>query len=71
MRPQVLETDVDDVPWKDEIVTTVPTIVDGVFQLPSGPGWGVEVDEEALARYPPTNDAKTGIWSAASDPVSK
>ena len=40
-------------------------IVDGVFSLPLGPGWGIDVDEEALLRHPPLNDAKSGIWSAA------
>lgn len=59
-----LEVDVDDVPWKDEITSTLP-IVDGVLELPMTPGWGVEVDEEALLRHPPVNDAKSGIWSAA------
>ena len=60
---RILEVDVDDVPWKDDIVTTVPRIVDGVFTLPTGPGWGVDVDEEALARHPPLRDAKSGIWN--------
>ena len=63
---KVLETDVDDVPWKDEIVTVVPSIVDSIFTLPTGPGWGVDIDEEALKRYPPMHDAKSGIWSAAN-----
>ena len=47
---EILEVDVDDVPWKDSIVTNVPPVVDGVYHLPLGPGWGVDVDEEALAR---------------------
>ena len=47
---KVLETDIDDVPWKDEIVTVVPSIVNGVFNLPSGAGWGVDVNEEALKK---------------------
>ena len=63
---KVLETDIDDVPWKDEIVTVVPSIVNGVFNLPSGAGWGVDVNEEALKKYPPMHDAKSGIWSAAA-----
>lgn len=46
----MLEVDVDDVPWKDEIVTVVPCIENGVFTLPSGPGWGVDVNEAALAK---------------------
>ena len=56
----------DDVPWKDEIVTSVPELAEGVLELPRGPGWGVDVDEEALRRHPPLNDAKSGIWSAAA-----
>jgi len=28
-----------------------PTMVDGVFELPTGPGLGVEVDEQALGHY--------------------
>lgn len=28
-----------------------PRMIDGVFELPAGPGLGVEVDEEALSRY--------------------
>jgi len=65
---KILEVDVDDVPWKDEIVTIVPSIVNGVFNLPTGPGWGVDVNEEALLKYPPiANNAKSGIWSAAND----
>lgn len=63
---KILEVDVDDVPWKDEIVTVVPPIANGIFSLPTAPGWGIDVDEEALARHPPMNDAKTGIWSASA-----
>ena len=29
-----------------------PEVVDGHFTLPTGPGWGVEIDEEFLASYP-------------------
>ena len=64
---KVLEVDVDDVPWKDDIVTVVPEVERGVLTLPSGPGWGVDVDEEALARHPAMSDAKSGIWSAAAE----
>ena len=60
---KVLEVDVDDVPWKDDIVKEVPSIDKGVFRLPLGrPGWGVEVDEEAMALPPPLDDPKSGIW---------
>lgn len=57
----------DDVPWKDDIVTVVPEVKNGVLTLPLGPGWGVDVDEEALKLHPAVSDARTGIWSAAAD----
>lgn len=60
---KVLEVDVDDVLWKDAIVTVVPTIRNGIMQLPSGPGWGVDLNEAVIALHPPTRSATTGIWS--------
>jgi L-alanine-DL-glutamate epimerase-like enolase superfamily enzyme len=50
---RVMEIDIEDVPWKDELVTPVPKIVDGMFVLPTGPGWGVEVNEEVIRAHPP------------------
>ncbi len=41
-----------DVPWRDEIVTGVPPIVDGHMLPPEGPGLGVDVDEAAAAAHP-------------------
>merc|ERR1712139_577860 len=61
---KVLEVDVDDVAWKDEIVTVVPNIKNGVFHLPSGPGGGVELNEAAIALHPPSRSATTGMWSS-------
>ena len=43
--------DVDDVPWKDAIVTVVPRIENSTFYMPTGPGWGVDVNEEALKKW--------------------
>src|SRR5918999_5541522 len=43
---RVMEIDIDDVPWKQELVTNPPLIKDGYIHLPTGPGWGSEVDEE-------------------------
>ena len=64
---KVLETDVDDVPWKDDIVTSVPRMEKGIFYLPEGPGWGVDVDEEAIRAHPGCGDIKTGIWSKEAE----
>jgi galactonate dehydratase len=41
-----------DVPWRDEVVDAPVEIVDGHVLLPTRPGIGVEVDEEAAARHP-------------------
>lgn len=49
---RIMETDVDDVPWKDDLVTVTPEIVDGHMTVPTGPGWGTELNEEALRTYP-------------------
>jgi L-alanine-DL-glutamate epimerase-like enolase superfamily enzyme len=50
---RVMEIDVDDVPWKDDIVTYVPEIEDGCLKLPKGPGWGTELNEDAIRAHPP------------------
>jgi L-alanine-DL-glutamate epimerase-like enolase superfamily enzyme len=47
-----MEIDIDDVPWKDEMVTNPPEIIDGYMTIPSGPGWGVEIVEEVLHAHP-------------------
>jgi L-alanine-DL-glutamate epimerase-like enolase superfamily enzyme len=49
---RILEVDVDDVPWKDELVTAVPQIENGELAIPVGPGWGVELNEDVLRAHP-------------------
>ena len=34
---RIMEIDIDDVPWKDEMVTNPPEIIDGYMTIPSGP----------------------------------
>lgn len=48
---RIMEIDIDDVPWKDELVTEVPTIIDGHMTVPTGPGWGTEINEEVVRRH--------------------
>jgi len=50
---RIMELDVDDVPWRDELVTRPPVVEQGHLLLPVGPGWGAEVDEAAIKRHPP------------------
>lgn len=49
---KIMETDVDSCPWRDEYVTALPEIRNGYLQVPTGPGWGVELNEAAMARRP-------------------
>ena len=49
---RLLEVDVDDVPWREELTTAVPEIRDGELVVPGGPGWGCDVDEDVLAAAP-------------------
>jgi L-alanine-DL-glutamate epimerase-like enolase superfamily enzyme len=50
---RIMEIDPDVVPWYDDLVTVRPIIVDGHLQVPTGPGWGTEVNEEAVRAHPP------------------
>lgn len=49
---RIMEIDLDTVPWYDELVTVTPQIDQGRLHLPTGPGWGTEVDEDAVAAHP-------------------
>ena len=48
---RIMESDVDSAPWRDEITTLVPEVNHGYIAIPSGPGWGCDLDEEAATRY--------------------
>jgi galactonate dehydratase len=49
---RVLEVDGEDVPWKDELFTHAPELVDGEIRIPIGrPGWGTEPNLAAFRRY--------------------
>ena len=50
---RIMEIDPDTVPWYDELVMTKPEVEDGYLLLPTGPGWGTEVNEEAVRAHPP------------------
>ena len=49
---RIMETDVDALPLKDELVTNVPEIVNGYMKMPSGPGWGTTIIEEIARAHP-------------------
>ena len=49
---RIMEIDIDDVPWKDDLATRVPEIVDGYMTVPSAPGWGTDIDEDVARAHP-------------------
>ena len=57
---RIMETDVDDVPWKDDLTTRKPEIVDGYMTTPTGPGWGTDLNEEVARAHPWLEE--TGRW---------
>ncbi len=50
---RIMEIDPDTVPWYDELVTVTPEIRDGHLVVPHRPGWGTDVNEEAVRAHPP------------------
>ena len=48
----LLEFDVDDVPWRDEILEKPLEIRHGRLAIPDGPGLGIDVDEKELRKHP-------------------
>ena len=49
------ELDVDDAPWRDDIMTHPFVVKDGYLQLPDRPGLGSDLIEAELAKHPPTS----------------
>jgi L-alanine-DL-glutamate epimerase-like enolase superfamily enzyme len=58
---RLMEYDVDQPPWAPELVTDPIVIEDGELVLPAGPGWGTDVDEEAVLGRPP-QDVGASTW---------
>lgn len=50
---RIMEIDPDMVPWQGDLVTVKPQIKDGHLSVPTGPGWGTELNEEAVRAHPP------------------
>ncbi len=49
---RIMEIDIDDVPWKDDLTTAVPEIKDGYVTVPTGPGWGADINEDVARAHP-------------------
>lgn len=57
---RIMEIEVDDVPWKDELLTAPPVIENGEILVPTAPGWGADIEEKAVAAHPPRGPSPGG-----------
>jgi L-alanine-DL-glutamate epimerase-like enolase superfamily enzyme len=48
---KIMESDPDAVPIRDELFTVLPEIKDGQMTIPTGPGWGIELNEKAARTH--------------------
>ena len=48
---RIFELDVDDIPWRDDLLTAAPTIKNGHLTVPDGPGWGADLNEEVVLAH--------------------
>jgi galactonate dehydratase len=49
---RIMEYDVDEVPWRNDLFTHPPVIENGQLVLSDRPGWGSDVVEEAVKAHP-------------------
>jgi galactonate dehydratase len=50
-------------PWKDEIVINPPKMdAEGFFRPPTAPGLGIELDLDAVKRFPPVTGRPPALW---------
>jgi L-alanine-DL-glutamate epimerase-like enolase superfamily enzyme len=50
---RIMEYDVDEVPWRNDLVTHPPQIEDGQIVVPTRPGWGTDINEDVVRAHPP------------------
>lgn len=50
---RILELRVDEAPWTREYLTHPPVVDNGEMLVPERPGWGSDIDEEAVRARPP------------------
>jgi len=49
----IQEIEVDDVPWRDKVISEPLRIKDGHLELNDKPGYGIEIDLEEIRKHPP------------------
>jgi L-alanine-DL-glutamate epimerase-like enolase superfamily enzyme len=49
---RIMESDPEQTPYRDELFTVVPEVKNSHITVPTGPGWGTELNEAAAKKYP-------------------
>lgn len=49
---KIMELDVDEVPWRPKLLTNPYQVEAGEFLLPTGAGWGTDIDEDVARAHP-------------------
>jgi L-alanine-DL-glutamate epimerase-like enolase superfamily enzyme len=49
---EILEFDLDDIPWKGELLSHPLVIDDGALVVPDRPGWGADIVEDVVLAHP-------------------
>lgn len=62
---RIMEMDVDDVPWIDTFISRPIEIAAGQLHLPSAPGWGADVNEDAVRAHPAKDATRSVLMSMA------
>lgn len=55
---RIMEIDIEDVLWKDDLITAPLVIEDGHLLIPTGPGWGADINEDTVRAHPPQHPVK-------------
>lgn len=50
---RIMEYRADEAPWTHDFLTHPPVVANGLFEVPTRPGWGSDIDEAALKSHPP------------------
>ncbi len=64
---EILEIDLDDVPWKMDLLTDPFVIENGELIVPDRPGWGSDINEEVVRAHPLPPDEAGGRRAVAGD----
>ncbi len=48
---RIMESDPEGVPWRFDLFTERPEVIDSYMTVPTTPGWGCDLNEDALKKY--------------------